>query len=194
MHKTGLLGLVGEKVDSIDTWRKELEETEAKCAEVSRAVLQGRGTEGAPLRPAAFVTFRSARSAALAAQAQHVQNPYAWRVAAAVQPGDVYWPNVGRLNYFKRVVAKTVVWGATVTLSALWMIPIVFIQGLTTLSNLTKIFPPLVPVLKSQVVRSIIEARGRGRTHPPGTATLHPCGRRSQSRLLGSEERRRRHL
>lgn len=79
-HKTGFLGLVGEKVDSIDTYKKELEEAEAKCAEISKAVLKGEGTEDAPLRGAAFVTFKRARAAALAAQAQHTKDPYVWCV------------------------------------------------------------------------------------------------------------------
>lgn len=157
MHKVGFLGLIGEKVDSVDTYKKELEECDAKCLEISTAVLQGKGTEDAPLRGAAFVTFKRARSAALAAQAQHTKDPYVWRVQAAVQPSDVFWPNVGRLTYFKTIVARSSVRAFTNVLVVFFMVPIVFIQGLTTVSNLTTIFPPLVDALASPVVRSIVE-------------------------------------
>lgn len=128
-HKKGPLGCLGiagrcgtTVVDSVDSFRAELEEDEARITRVRHEVLTdrelvpmppefytakglqrrfrksvetaaetfgvaaplkklpllGKSVEGAPLRPAAFVTFRRARTAALAAQALHMQDPYAW--------------------------------------------------------------------------------------------------------------------
>lgn len=78
MHKTGPLGLWGAKVDSIDTYTKELEEVEKECEEMSKGILEGKGHKGAPLRRAAFVTFHSAKHATMAAQCQHVEDPNKW--------------------------------------------------------------------------------------------------------------------
>lgn len=45
--------------------------------------LLGRTVEDAPLRPAAFVTFRRPRTAALAAQTLHAHDPYIWCASRA---------------------------------------------------------------------------------------------------------------
>lgn len=45
--------------------------------------LLGKKVRDAPLRPAAFVTFRRPRTAALAAQTLHTGDPYTWCAAAA---------------------------------------------------------------------------------------------------------------
>lgn len=79
------------------------------------------------------------------------------RVSAACAPSDINWPNVGRLSHFQQRVARAVVGVVVGLLCLFFMIPIVLVQSLATISNLSKFFPPIVGLLKVKVVRSIIE-------------------------------------
>ena len=67
-HKTGLWGLFGPRVDTLDWLAARLGETQGRLDAARRALLTGQRSADAPLRRAAFVGFMSAREATMACQ------------------------------------------------------------------------------------------------------------------------------
>ena len=84
-RRTGLLGLLGPKEDLIEGIAKELSVLQSQLDAARRSVLTGQRCEDAPLRRAAFVSFKCARDASIAAQAQHAMDPYV-RQPSALSP------------------------------------------------------------------------------------------------------------
>ena len=66
MHKTGFLGLLGPKVDSINYWREKSQEMNPQVDAEQRTTRQEREQD------AAFVVFNDRRSATEAAQVQSI--------------------------------------------------------------------------------------------------------------------------
>lgn len=163
-HRTGPLGLFGPEVDSLDEYSRELDAVEARCTAVRRAVLSGTSPADAPVCGAAFVAFYSVREAVLAAQVQHTEDPFAWRVQPAPPPEDVFWPNLGRLGFFQLRTAQSASAAAVWGIVLFWMVPVTFVQSLATLSHLARLLPFLEPAFENQTVKSIIEVL-RARPH-----------------------------
>ena len=156
-HRVGFLGLVGRRVDSIQAYEAQLEEVSARLAAARAAVLRGAATPDAPARSAAYVTFATARDAAIAAQVQLSRDPFTWRLAPAPPPADVVWANAGRMPPLLRQAATYVTLAATYALVVFYMIPIAAISALSTLSNLVSLLPFLKPVVEVDAVRALLE-------------------------------------
>jgi hypothetical protein len=156
-HRTGTLGLRGPRVDSIETYTQQLADVETRIAAARNALLAGAASEDAPARSAAFVTFATARDAAVVAQVLLSRDPFTWRLAPAPPPHDIFWPNIGRLPPLLRQAAGYITSAALGALVVFYMIPIAAISALSTLSNLSRMLPFLKPLVKPPVVRAVLE-------------------------------------
>ncbi|XP_041014860.1 CSC1-like protein At1g69450 isoform X3 [Juglans microcarpa x Juglans regia] len=143
-------GLFGHKVDIVDQYEKKLEDIQENVrlgqSEVSLA-----GEE----IPAAFVSFTSRYGAAIAFHLRQSINPIQWVTEQAPEPNDVYWPFFSS-SFMRRWICKLVVVVACILLTILFLIPVVFVQGLTNLSQLEVLFPFLKSVLTITFVSEVI--------------------------------------
>ena len=149
-----------DRVDTVDFCTELLLECDARLAAARRAVLAsppGTAEAAGLLRRAAFVTFKRARTASVAAQVVHACDASTWRVAAAPEPGNVLWDNVGRYTASQALAFQIASWGATCAFCALYLIPAAAIQSLTFSENLVKFFPPIKSLLTNDTAQSLVE-------------------------------------
>ena len=156
-HRTGLLGLTGPRVDSLETYGAALLAVDAKLAAAREAVLRSEASPEAPPRSAAYVTFATPRAAAIAAQVQLSRDPLAWRLAPAPPPEDVLWRNAGRMPPLLRQAASYATHAALYAIVIFYMIPIAAVSALSTLSQLEKMLPALKPLLQQPVLTALLE-------------------------------------
>lgn len=96
---------------------------------------------------AAFVFFKSRYAALMAAQIQQTSNPMLWVTDVAPEPHDVYWSNICipyRQLWFRKITLLV----ASIAFMLVFLIPVTFVQGLTQLDKLQKMFPFLTEILK----------------------------------------------
>ncbi|KAJ8433122.1 hypothetical protein Cgig2_023080 [Carnegiea gigantea] len=105
--------------------------------------------------PAAFVSFKSRYGAAIALHIQQGVNPTEWVTEPAPEPEDVYWPFFSA-SYLKIWICKLVVFVTCTVITALFLIPVVVVQGLTHLEQLEYWFPFLKSVLTISFVSEVI--------------------------------------
>ncbi|KAG0617408.1 hypothetical protein M758_5G188100 [Ceratodon purpureus] len=151
MHKTGFMGLLGPKVDSIEYWRAKSQELNPQVDTVQRTTRQEKGQD------AAFVMFNDRRSAAEASQVLHAPHALRWRVTQAPEPEEIVWHNL-HIPAWQRAVRRFIVGVLTFFLIVFYMIPIAFVASLTTLENLAKILPFIRSITKIGVLGNIIQA------------------------------------
>lgn len=77
--------------------------------------------------PAAFVTFKSRRTQALATQALEHHDTTVWHVSGAPRPAGVIWPALG-YRAWERTLRFWGIWVAFVALMLLFLIPVAAIQ------------------------------------------------------------------
>ena len=150
----------GDSVDAIDFATELLLECDSRLAAARRAVLAHPPTAAAAarlLRPAAFVTFKSARSASVASQCVHACDAGTWQVSAAVEPGNVLWDNVGRYTSSQALALRITSWVATVVFCGMYLVPAAAIQSLTFASNLAKVLPVFKGFLLNPARQSLVE-------------------------------------
>ena len=144
-HRTRRLHLpVGKKVDSIEWFGSAIERLE-------KEIEQGMKENFKPLN-SGIVTFNSA-VAALSCEgilAPQVE-PYSMMQRFAPEPQDVYWPNLG-INKRQRTIRELLVAAATFWLVIFWLIPVLFVSSLTTLSSLSSRAPWLDPIVHASPV------------------------------------------
>ncbi|KAK4778461.1 hypothetical protein SAY86_005989 [Trapa natans] len=150
-NKTGLLGLVGEKVDSIDYYNEKINEIIPKWEAEQKATLREKQ------QGAAIVFFTSRVTAASAAQSLHAQMVDSWTVIDAPEPRQLIWPNFS-LKFFNRQIRQKVVYLIVALTIFFYMIPIGFISAFTTLENLKKLLPFLKSIINQPEIRTILEA------------------------------------
>lgn len=150
-NKTGLLGLVGERVDSIDYYTKLINESVAKLEAEQRTVLAERQ------QTAAVVFFTDRVTAALAAQSLHCQMVDKWTVTEAPEPRQLIWENL-KIKFFSRIVRQYVIYFLVAITILFYMVPIAFVSAITTLANLQKALPFLKPVVDIAFIRTILES------------------------------------
>lgn len=92
------------------------------------------------------MSFKSRLSAAVALHIQQGTNPTEWITESAPEPQDVHWPFFSS-SFIKRWVSKLVVVVACAALTILFLIPVVFVQGLANLGQLETWFPFLTSIL-----------------------------------------------
>jgi len=156
-HRTGLLGLTGPRVDSLETYGAALLAVDSRLAAAREAALRGEATPDAPPRGAAFVTFATPRAAAIAAQVALSRDPLTWRLMPAPPPDDVLWHNVGRMPPLLRQAATYATTAALYVMVVFYMIPIAAVSALSTLSQLEKLMPFIEPLVKPPVLRALLE-------------------------------------
>lgn len=129
-HRTGPLGLIGKKVDTIDWCRSELRrlipETEAAQAEYR---------SGVPKKiPAVFIEFKSQAEAETAYQvvAHHAGLQMAPRYIG-ITPKDVVWSSL-TISWWQRLVRRYAVLGFISALIIFWAIPVAVVG---VISNVT---------------------------------------------------------
>jgi len=154
-HKTGLLGCVGETVDSIETYTAELKQKH-QALEALAAAYDEPGKE--PLqRNAAFVTFNDAKMAALAAQVTHSLSPFHLHTQMAPEPTNVIWPNLAKLDVLGSTNREKLVRALVVVMILFYYIPVAFCMGMATVSNLTTIMPFLEDPLADEATKAVVE-------------------------------------
>ncbi|XP_043724297.1 CSC1-like protein HYP1 isoform X2 [Telopea speciosissima] len=147
--RDGFLGLFGRRVDIVDHHEKKLEDLQEN---VRREQL---GVSLTGEVPAAFVSFKSRYGSAVALHIQQSTNPTEWITEQAPEPHDVYWPFFSA-SFIQRWVSKLVVFVACFILTVLFLIPVVFVQGLTNLKQLEAYLPFLTGILAITFVSEII--------------------------------------
>ncbi|CAN7033953.1 hypothetical protein IGI04_031872 [Brassica rapa subsp. trilocularis] len=150
-NKTGLLGLVGERVDSIDYYTKLINESVAKLEAEQRTVLAEKQ------QTAAVVFFTDRVTAALAAQSLHCQMVDKWTVTEAPEPRQLIWENL-KIKFFSRIVRQYLIYFLVAITILFYMIPIAFVSAITTLGNLQKALPFIKPIVEIAFIRTILQS------------------------------------
>ncbi|KAL4184490.1 hypothetical protein AMTRI_Chr10g1260 [Amborella trichopoda] len=148
--RVGSFVLFGKRVDPIDHYKKKLEDVEQNVR-VEQSIVSQKGKEV----PAAFVCFRTRYGAAVASCMQQSNNPTNWITEPAPEPHDVHWPFLST-NFQQRWFSKLVVIVASIFITVIFLIPVVFIQGLANLNQLETLFPFLQGVLSITFVSQVI--------------------------------------
>ncbi|XP_059275565.1 CSC1-like protein At1g32090 [Lycium ferocissimum] len=150
--KKGFLGLWGEKVDSIDYYKQQLNEFDRRLTMERERILK----DSKYIMPAAFVSFNSRCGAAVCAQTQQSKNPTLWLTHWAPEPRDVYWNNLS-ISFFSLSLRKLLISVAVFALVFFYMIPIAFVQSLANLEGLEKVAPFLRPLIEWKVIKSFLQ-------------------------------------
>ncbi|XP_068656878.1 CSC1-like protein HYP1 isoform X2 [Aristolochia californica] len=147
--RDGFLGMFGKRINLAD-YEKKLEDLEenVRLAQ-SNVTLAGKEV------PAAFVCFKSRYGAAIASHMQQSINPTEWITEQAPEPQDVYWPFFSA-SFLKRWISKMVVVIATIILTSFFLIPVVFVQGLTNLDQLQILLPFMKHILNITIVSQVV--------------------------------------
>ncbi|KDP38019.1 hypothetical protein JCGZ_04662 [Jatropha curcas] len=149
--KTGFLGLVGEKVDSIEYYNEKIKELVPKLEAEQKVTLREKQ------QASALVFFTSRVAAACAAQSLHAQMVDKWTVIDAPEPRQLLWTNF-TIKFFERELRQYVVYVIVALTIMFYMIPIGFISALTTLDNLKKFLPFLKPAVNIAAIKTVLEA------------------------------------
>jgi calcium permeable stress-gated cation channel len=149
--RTGFLGLVGSKVDTIDHCNEKIKELLPKLEAEQKISLQDKQQH------AALVFFNSRAAATAAAQTIHAQMIDTWIVSEAPEPRAVIWPNLS-MRLYMRQVRQVIVCAVVFLTVVFYMIPISFISALTTLANLERLAPFLKKVVEQPELRTVLEA------------------------------------
>ncbi|KAF8030753.1 hypothetical protein BT93_D0056 [Corymbia citriodora subsp. variegata] len=150
-NKTGFLGLVGEKVDSIEYYSEKIRELTPKLEAEQKATLRD------DQQAAALVFFTSRVIAGAAAQSLHATMVDTWNVMDAPEPCQVTWTNL-TIKFFQRQTRQYIIYIVVALTIFFYMIPITFVSAFTTLENLKKYLPFLKPILKIAAIRTVLEA------------------------------------
>ncbi|XP_020183205.1 CSC1-like protein ERD4 isoform X1 [Aegilops tauschii subsp. strangulata] len=150
-HKTGFLGLIGKKVDTIEYCNEQIKDFLPKLEDERKSALSEKQQR------AAFVFFNSRAAAASASQTLHAQMFDEWTVAEAPEPREVIWANLPRKIY-DRHTRQTVVYLIVFVTVAFYMIPITAISAVTTLEKLREKLPFLKVVVDQPFVKTVLQA------------------------------------
>ncbi|XP_027095339.2 CSC1-like protein At1g69450 isoform X3 [Coffea arabica] len=147
---SSFFGLFGAKDDLVDHYEKKLEDLEENV----RLVQSDVSMAGEEVR-AAFVSFKSRYGAAAALHIQQADNPTQMVAEQAPEPHDVYWPLFPE-SFMRRWISQLIVIVACILLTALFLIPVVVVQGLTNLSQLEIWLPFLKSILNVAFVSQVV--------------------------------------
>lgn len=118
-------------VDSMDYWRDEQERyrRQVERYQQDQSLLRDRHTQ------CAFIVFHDRFSASVAAQTNISEKVSEWRVQRAPEPPAINWGAMGVPSY-QHMVRRVLTIFSIALFTALWIIPISFIMGLTNLTAL----------------------------------------------------------
>ncbi|XP_052186297.1 CSC1-like protein At1g69450 isoform X2 [Diospyros lotus] len=146
----GCCGLFPHKGDLLEQYEKKFEDSEENL----RLEQSDTSSAGEEVR-AAFVSFKSRYGAATAFHMQQSVNPTQWLTEKAPEPHDVYWPFFSS-SFMGRWISKLLVVLACISLTVLFIIPVLFVQGLANLAQLEVWFPFLKSILSITFVSQVI--------------------------------------
>ncbi|PSS13471.1 CSC1-like protein [Actinidia chinensis var. chinensis] len=138
------------KVDLANHYEKKLEDLEENLRlEQSEVSLAGQEVR------AAFVSFKSRYGAACAFHMQQSINPTQWVTEQAPEPRDVYWPFFSS-TFMGTWISKLLVIIASIALTTLFLLPVLFVQGLANLDQLEIWFPFLESILSITFISQVV--------------------------------------
>ncbi|MCO5607709.1 hypothetical protein L7F22_061908 [Adiantum nelumboides] len=149
--KTGMFGLYGPKVDSIDYCKEQIE----KLVPLLRD--EQLKTRAKRQRGAAIVIFNNRAAAASAGQAMHSKYANNWTAIAAPEPREVMWGNLP-ISFVSRIIRQFSVSFVVLMTVLFYMIPIAFISAIIALKNLEKRLKFLKPVIEQPAIRTVLQA------------------------------------
>lgn len=151
MNRTGFLGLIGAKVDTIDYCNEKINELIPKLEAEQKVVLREKQ------QASALVFFSSRVTAASAGQNLHSRMVDTWTVVNAPEPRQLIWSNLSK-PFYQRQMRQYVVYFLVFLTIVFYMIPIGLVSAFTTLANLKKLLPFIKPVVKQDAIRTVLEA------------------------------------
>lgn len=149
--KTGFLGLIGEKVDTIDHCNEKIKELLPKLEAEQKITLREKQ------QAAALVFFNSKPAATSASQTIHAQKIDTWTVMEASEPRQVLWTNLPK-KFYERQIRSFIVYGIVFLTVCFYMIPIAFVSAFTTMENLRKYLPFLKKIVDQPEIKTVLEA------------------------------------
>ncbi|KAF3774340.1 CSC1-like protein [Nymphaea thermarum] len=150
-HRTGFLGLIGQKVDTIEFCNQQIKELTPKLEAEQKTTLKEKQLASA------IVFFNSWPAAVSASQTIHSQPLDKWSVMAAPEPRELLWENLS-IPFFVRLVRQYAIYVIVFFTIFFYMIPITFISAFTTLANLRKYLPFLKPIVDQAEIKTVLEA------------------------------------
>ncbi|KAK0668710.1 hypothetical protein QBC41DRAFT_321339 [Cercophora samala] len=133
-HRTGPLGLIGKKVDTINWCRAELErlipETEAVQAKYRSGAFKN--------IPGVFIEFTSQQAAEAAAQMlAHHQGLHMSNRVVGIRPSEVIWKSLA-VPWWQLVVRRYVVLAFIAALIIFWAIPVAVVGAISNINYLAQ--------------------------------------------------------
>ncbi|CAM0905340.1 unnamed protein product [Alopecurus aequalis] len=150
-HRTGFLGLIGKKVDTIEYCNEKIKELLPKLED------EQKNTISEKQQRAAIVVFNSRAAAASASQTLHAQIYDKWTVTEAPEPRQIIWSNLPKKTY-DRQIRQSVVYFIVFLTVFFYYIPITTISAITTLEKLRQKLPFLKVVVDQPVVKTVLQA------------------------------------
>lgn len=150
-NKTGLLGLIGKSVDTIEYCNEKINELIPKLESEQKVTLREKQ------QASALVFFTSRMTAAFASQSLHARMVDTWTVTGAPEPRQLIWKNLP-IKFFQREAREKVVYIIVALTIVFFMVPITFISAFTTLENLRKFLPFLKSIVDQQAIKTVLEA------------------------------------
>ncbi|XP_034697637.1 CSC1-like protein ERD4 [Vitis riparia] len=151
MNRTGFLGIIGKKVDSIEYYNEKINELIPKLEAEQKVTLREKQ------QASALVFFTSRVKAAAAGQSLHDQMVDSWTVIDAPEPRQIIWKNL-LIKFYSREIRQYVVYIIVALTILFYMIPIGLISAVTTLKNLVKYLSFLKPIVDIVAIRTVLEA------------------------------------
>ncbi|KAK3009378.1 hypothetical protein RJ639_015141 [Escallonia herrerae] len=150
-NKTGLFGLIGQKVDTIEYCNEKINELTPKLEAEQKVTLREKQ------QASALVFFTSRLTAAAAAQSLHARMVDTWTVMDAPEPRQIIWTNLPK-SFYERQIRQYVIYIIVLLMIVFSMIPIGFISAFTTLKNLKRLLRFLKPIINHDGIRTVLEA------------------------------------
>ncbi|KAI9683059.1 MAG: hypothetical protein M1822_006254 [Bathelium mastoideum] len=134
-HRTGFLGLIGSKVETIPWCRSELEKIIPKVESMQDEAFEGHGKR----LNSVFVEFETMNEAQAAFQSvtHHLPLHMSPRFIG-VKPKEVIWSNL-KIKWWERVVRRLVANFSITALIIFWSIPVAFVGAISNVQALTGI-------------------------------------------------------
>jgi hypothetical protein len=136
-HRLGALGLFGQKADTIEWCRHELERLIPEV-EAAQATYRAGGTKAVP---SVFVEFHTQSEAQAAAQVLiHHQALHMTPKIIGIRPEEVIWKNL-KMPWWQKVVRRYAVIAIITVLIIFWAVPVAFVSSISQITYLRQRFP-----------------------------------------------------
>ncbi|KAG1660223.1 hypothetical protein FOA52_005093 [Chlamydomonas sp. UWO 241] len=152
MGKWGIdkYGIKAVKVDAITFWVDRLQELSRQIGVAQKVSL------GKPI-PSAFITFNTRATTAHVATALHHHSEGDWIFTAAPEAREVVWGNL-RMRSWWAALMGVIMWSAFIVLLVVYVIPVVFVQGIINVNTLAEFSTGLSNFVTAAFVKQILES------------------------------------